>query len=208
MAVWQKENDLDKAIKLILFLISPFLAFVYSLRRMKTKSSYVVFFLFAVFFGMAFTINLNSGFDSIRYVEQFEEYQHVTHLEFMNDFAGFLNFDEGKKDFYFDTVAFYTSRFTDNYHFLFMFFSIVFAFFMLKSFRFLTAEKKFNLSLASFILAYWFVNNDIFNINGVRFWTAAWIGIYAIFQIFQRNDKRYWLLVLVTPFFHGSLASR
>ena len=46
--------------------------------------------------------------------------------------------------------------------------------------------------------------NQIFNINGMRFWTAAWIAVYAIFQIFKNNNKKYFLLALTTPFFHGA----
>lgn len=49
MPTWQKENNHDIILKLVLFLISPFFAFVYSLRTMRTRSSYVVYFLFAIF---------------------------------------------------------------------------------------------------------------------------------------------------------------
>src|SRR5690625_2842533 len=35
-------------------------------------------------------------------------------------------------------------------------------------------------------------------------WTAAWIGVYALFQIFRNGRKGYFLLIFLTPFFHGS----
>ena len=207
MSVWQKENRYDKAAKIVLFLISPFFSFLYSLRTMNTRSSYVVFFLFAVFFGMAFSVSntrTEGSIDGISYRAYFEEYKYISANYYFEGLNEFLTFDEGKKDYYFDTVAFYVSRITDNYHVMFMVFAIIFAFFSLKTFKLFITDNKFDISFASFILAYLFMANQIFNINGMRFWTAAWVGVYALFQIFGKKNKRYFLLLLLTPFFHGS----
>jgi hypothetical protein len=207
MSVWQKENRYDKAVKVVLFLISPFFSFLYSLRTMNTRSSYVVFFLFAVFFGMSFSvgnIRTEGSIDGISYRAHFEEYKLKSSNYYYEGLNEFLTFDEGEKDYYFDTVAFYVSRITDNYHVMFMVFAIFFAFFSLKTFKLFITDNKFDISFASFILAYLFMANQIFNINGMRFWTAAWVGVYALFQIFGKKNKRYFLLLLVTPFFHGS----
>jgi len=208
MAAWLKEDNQDILAKTILFLISPFFAFLYSLRRIKTKSSYVIFFLFAVFFGMAFTVSIGKSIeypiDGAAYREMFELMKYTSFDQYFNGFKNFFKFHEDYKDYYFDTVAFYISRITNNYHVLFMIFAMIFAYFSLKSFKFLTSEDNFRTSLICFILAYLFMYNQIFNINGVRFNTANWIGIYAIFQIFRNKDKQYWLLVFMTPFFHGS----
>lgn len=205
---WPKENNTDKALKIILFLISPFIAFLYSLRTIKTKSSYTVFFLFCVFFGLSFSVPLGKSeenrADGASYREKFELYKYVSDSEFYKRFNEYFTFEEGAKDYYFDTVAFYVSRVTDNYHIMFMVFAIVFAYFGLKSLRFLTSEPKFDASLSCLILVYLFMINQIFNINGVRFWTAAWIGVYCIFQIFRNGNKKYFLLALCTPFFHGA----
>jgi hypothetical protein len=38
----------------------------------------------------------------------------------------------------------------------------------------------------------------------VRFWTASWIAVYAMFQIFIQNEKKYLLLAILTPLVHGS----
>lgn len=208
MAVWLKENNRDKSLKIILFLLSPFFSFLYALRRMNTKSSYIVFFLFAVFFGMSFTVSNVRGIDGttdgISYRNAFESYKNVSTSQYYDGLKRFFTFDEGNKDYYYDTVAFYVSRITDNYHVMFMFFAAIFAFFQLKTFRFLTTEDNFNNSLVCVLLAFLFTYNQIFNINGMRFWTAAWIGVYSIFQIFLNDNKKYFLLALCTPFFHGS----
>jgi len=208
MSTWPKEHNLDKAVKFILFLISPTIAFLYSLRTIKTKSSYVVFFLAALFFGMAFTVESGKtddvGIDGASYREKFDRYIHYGEYLYYERLNEYLSFDKGDKDFYFDTVAFFTSKVTHNYHVMFLIFAMVFAYFALKSFRFLTTETKFVTSYACFLLAFLFMNNQIFNINGLRFWTAAWIGVYSIFQIFRKDNRKYFLLALCTPFIHGA----
>lgn len=208
MAVWQKENNEDRVIKVILFLVSPILALLFSLRTLKTKSSFIIIFLFSVLFGLAFTVgkgkDSNDSIDGSSYREKFEHYKFVSDSKFYKGLIEYFTFEKGKQDYYFDTVAFYISRFTSNYHIMFMVFAIVFAFFALKSLKFFTAEKNYSTSLACFILLYLFMINQIFNINGVRFWTAAWVGVYGIFQIFRNGKYQYFLLLLCAPFFHGA----
>lgn len=205
--MWNREYKRDVQAKILLFLFSPFWAFVYSLRRINTKSSYYVFFLFSLFFGLSFSVpnvRPEGGIDGISYRQSFEQYKNITFDEYYDGLIGFLQFDTGKKDYYFDTVAFFISRITDNYHVMFMAFAIVFAFFSLKSYRFLTKELNFDNSWICLILSYLFMYNTIFNINGMRFWTAAWIAVYCIFKIIYEKKYFYFLLALTTPFFHGT----
>ena len=190
MTYWPSESKQAKGTKLLLFLISPVLGFLHSLRSMNTKSSYWVFFFFAVCFGMAFSIDAyesasiySSGIDAGRYRLEFEKSSNMTSQEFFRDLNSFMQFDDGDKDLYYITMVYLVSRFTHNYHFLFMAFAIVFAFFQLKSLRLLTQHEQFENSLFFLILAFFFTWNQIFNINAMRFYTAAWIGVYAIFQI-------------------------
>ena len=209
MSSWPRENNNERMAKLALFIISPFIAFLYSLKNMKSKSSYIVFFLSSILFGLSFTVpsgkTAENMSDGASYRLNFELYRNINYSEFIEGFKEYITFKDGSvKDYYFDTIAFITSRFTDNYHVLFMFFAIIFAFFSLKSFKFLTQEYNFSFSLASFILAYLFMINQIFNINGMRFWTAAWVGVYAVFQIFKNGNHRYYWLAVTTPFIHAS----
>src|SRR5690554_5318278 len=106
MIVCQKEEKTDKALKIILFLMSPFVAALYALRNIKTKSSFVVFFLFTVFFGMSFTVNLgkteDSRFDGASYREKFERYiYYYNESDFFTSLDNFLFLNEGAKDYYF-----------------------------------------------------------------------------------------------------------
>jgi hypothetical protein len=208
MQHWNKEIKTDKAAKAILFILNPILGVLYSFKRINTKSSYLVFFLFAIVFGLSFTVQsgktVANQFDGASYREKFERYIAYGEVLYFTRLKEYLEFEDGDKDFYFDTFAFFISKLTHNYHALFFVLAIVFAYFALKSFRFLTAEPNFTSSLSCFILAYLFMINQIFNINGVRFWTAAWIGIYCVFQVFKNGNKRYLWLSILTPFVHGA----
>ncbi len=208
MAVWIKEKKYDREIKGILFLISPFVGFIASLKDIKTRSSYVIFFLFFVLFGLSFTVQSGKQgdmtIDAAYYREQFELFQYVSKSEFREGLITYFTFKTGIKDYYFNTVAFYISRITSNYHVMFLVFAIVFSYFCLKTFKMFITEDNFDSSLSCYILTYIFMINQIFNINGVRFWTAAWIAVYTVFQIFKNGKRKYFLLVLLTPFVHVS----
>lgn len=209
MATWQRENQTDKAIKVILFLISPFFSFLYSLKRMNTRSSYVVFFLFAVFFGMAFSVpdNRFGDFkgDGVVYRLKFEDAVDYDTYQIKDIYKDYSEFDDGAKDIYVTTVSFIVSRFTDNYHWVFTFYAFVFALFMLKSLKILITEDGFSKSLYNYLLVLIFImSNFIFNINGVRFWTAAWIGVYCMFQIYLNKNRKYFFLAAITPLVHVS----
>lgn len=204
MTSWCREDNIDRALKFFLFFISPFIGALYALRRINTRSSYIIFFLFALFFGMAYTIEVDHSFDGAAYRKWFESYFFISSNTFKTEFTKFLSFDKGKKDFYFDTLAFFISRFTRNYHWFFFVSAIPFAFFSLKSLKFLTGTKKLDLSYESWILISLFMINQIFNINGLRFWTAAWIAVYLSFQIFKNSKNIYLVILFILPFIHAS----
>lgn len=197
--------------KLLLFLISPFLSFLYSLRHMNTRSSFMVFYGIAICFGMAFSVKssesisgMSDSIDAIRYKLDFEEKANMTSKEFYENLNNYLNFDDGDKDFYYTAMVYLVSRFTNNYHWLFMAFAFVFVFFQLKTLKFLVEEENWNNGVLCIILAVFFTWNQIFNINAMRFYTAAWVTVYVVFQIFIKDKKNYLLLLVLTPLFHHS----
>lgn len=205
---WAKEKRNDLHLKIILFIISPFLSMLYSIRRLNTKSSFVVLYLFCLFFGMAFTTTSGrTDFvtsDSASYRLKFENWLYYTFDNYLQGLLGFLEFDSGRKDYFFETVAFFITRITENYHFFFLAIAAIYAFFMLKSLRYLVTLKEFKVTFVGLLLVYFFLDKNIFGINGVRFWTAYWIAVYCVFKIYVDDNKKYFLLVAITPFFHGA----
>lgn len=203
---FENSNNLRSVVtlqKTILFLICPFGAFLYCLKNIKSKSSFLIFFLFSLLFGWCFTLDLNSEFDGSSYIKKFLEFK--SNSDFYYELTQYLQFDSGKKDFYFETISYLVNQITTNYHFLFLVFSFIFSYFLLRSLSFITNNRKYDNGLLSFLLVLLFVSsNSIMNINGMRFWTASWIAVYSFFQIFVNGNKRYFLLLLSTSFFHGS----
>lgn len=136
---------------------------------------------------------MEQGIDSSRYITAFHQYV-------ANPAADTIREDES--DYYFDGIALGLSKVTDNYHWMFLIFAGVFAFFQLKSLKYLTQEKEFRNSLGCLLLCFLFTYNGIFNINGMRFWTAAWIAVFCMFKIYRDQNYKYLLLVALTPLVH------
>ena len=202
----EKQNTI---IKYGLFLINPFFGLLATLRDLKSKSSYTIFYLFCLLVGMCFTVPSGTTAeytgDGARYRQKFERIAFSSNKTFDEVYKEYKKFDEGDKDLYSTSVFYLVSGFTTNYHWVFFFFAFVFGYFMLKSFKFLTDNKEFTDSLYCFALAFIFIiSNSIANINGVRFWTAAWIAVYCIFQIIVNKNKKYFILAILTPYVHVS----
>ncbi len=160
MATWIKEKKYDREIKWILFLISPFIGFIASLKDIKTRSSFSILFLFFFLFGLSFSVgnirdeqNTN---DAVSYRAEFEAYKNISFDEYIQHFRLFLTFKWPRGDYYFDTVAFIVSRISSNYHIMFAIFAIVFAFFSLKCSKLFIEEDSFDTSISSYILLYIF----------------------------------------------------
>jgi hypothetical protein len=87
---------------------------------------------------------------------------------------------------------------------MFMIFAAIFAYFALKSLKIFTSEYTSDKSYIYFVLLFLFMFNSIFNINGARFWTASWVGVYGLLTLFVKDNKKGWLFIIITPLFHGS----
>lgn len=197
-------RDKDAGTKYVLFILSPLISLIYSIKNSNSKSSYIVFFLFALFFGFAFEIENATTIDGYRYVELFQAFASSAY-DIKKNFVEWLSFGADDKDFYLQTICYIVSAFTSNYHFLFLALAAVFSFFQLKSLKFLTNSPSFKNDFYSISLIIVFIGaNQIFNINGARFWTAVWVAIYCLFELLYNNNRKYLLLLLVLPFFHAA----
>lgn len=206
-SMWEPEYKNDLTIKIVAFLLSPVLGMLYSLYRLNTKSSFLILFLSFTTFGFSLVVPETEtddyNFDSVRYRAWFEEAVDDDLADFSDKFFSFLNFT-GEHDFYSSTLYFVVSRFSDNYQMMFMFAAMVLAFFMLKSLRFLVREDNYHFSISCLCILFLFMMAQIEKVVMFRFYTAYWIAIYAIFNIFINGNKKYLFLLLITPFFHAS----
>lgn len=202
-----QENRQDIIIKFLLFLLSPLFGFIYSLKRINTKSSFVIFFLFSLCFGVCITPDKNTSdyIDGQSYKEHFLLDTKISSTTYKENWKQYISFETSDKDFYFNTISFLVSRLTDNYHVFFFCIAFVFSFFSLKTFKYLTNEKEFDNSYMTILFCYLFMYIGIFNINGLRFWTGYWVAMYALFKIFRDCNYKYILLIFLAAFCHGTL---
>lgn len=194
---------------LILFLISPILGLVEAFRDLKSKQSRLVLFGFCLCFGICFSVGIErfeGSSDGISMRQEFEEAKNLTTDQYISYLSEYFEFDRGAQDIYIVSVAFFVGKFTENYHFFFLFLAFVFAFFQIKCLKYFVKEGNYTNSLICIILVCLFLWNNIYNINGARFWTAAWIGLFCVFKSFHDNKPIYILISACTMLVHASFA--
>ena len=200
-----RTNDNEKGIKFILSIIYPLGAFLYSWKNLKARSTYWVFFLFFIVYGLCFTAAFEAA-DSYRYVEDLRAFSMNARGNFQSVTQEFFSKYSEIKDIFVYVLYYLTDIISGgNYRVFFALVAIVFGFFFLRSFKFITDDEAFKNTPFFILLALIFtLSNPIFNINGVRFWTAAWIAVYATFQVLINKKRLYILLLAVLPLVHGS----
>lgn len=207
MELLKKNQITNSKINILLFFIHPFAAFLLALSNLKSKSTFIIFMLFNILFGYTFIAEEKTA-DSYSYVQEFNATSKNTTNDYINDFQDYLTFNSNIKDIYVLTCNYLVSRFTQNYHILLALYAIVFSYYFLKSFHFLVDRKEFDKSYIAYSLAFLFIySNSIYNINGVRFWTAAWLAVYIIFEVVINKNYKFILLSFLTPLIHISYLS-
>lgn len=204
--IFIKEDAGDNIIKWGLFLFSPFFSLVYSIRRINTFSSFLVFFFFALLFGFAFTVDdfrSATMIDAVSYRIAFETQRVDNWGQFLDSWRSYIVFlDPTQKDFYTVSLNYFVHSFSDNYHYMFMVAAIIFSFFQLNSLKYLVGGEKVRIDYLFLCLLLLFTWNQIFNINGMRFWTCAWVFVFFCFEYFYNNRKMALLLLVLLPIIH------
>lgn len=192
---------------ILYFLVSPILGLIDALQNLRSKQARTVIFLFCLCFGFCFSVGterVEGSADGISMRMEFERYKNISTAQFGNYLSEYFEFDTGAQDIYIVTMSYLVGRVTDNYHFFFMALALVFAFFQLKCLRYFVKSTNFTNSLICTILVCFFLWNNIYNINGARFWTASWIGLFCVFKIFYDKKPLYLLLAVCTPMIHAA----
>lgn len=192
------------ATKIVLFIINPAISAVISLKDLRDGISHRFLYLWFIIFGIGFCA-LNESADSYRYVESFAKESNYTTSQYLLEVRDYFTFQSDIKDIYTLSVNFFVGRFSDNYHWTYLIYAIVFGFFYIKSLKIFLRHNKVGNNLVFYMLLFIFCfSNPIFNINGVRFWTAAWIGVYVSLKLFVDRDYRQLPLLLLLPLVHGT----
>ena len=193
--------------KLILFIISPFVSFLYSLKNANSKSSYIIYFIFGVIFCWHMEPNPSAHYDDLTGIkERFLTTRVSTHYlqEQINEFFSFSG--DGEKEIYEIFLNWLTRQFSDNPHLSFTLASIPFLIFFLKCLKRVTNDPKFNNSITSLIiLALFVLPRDIITVQNPRYCTGMWLVVLAIFiyHLDKRKKILACLMVFSAVFFHS-----
>lgn len=197
-------------VKLASFLISPFISLMIFMSDIKSKSTIAIIVAFYILFGLSFN-PVNERADSYRYAKVFKSFSSNpdrNYAKVLNVYFGDSSLNQGKyKDIYIYSMFYLSSKIGgQNIHVLFFLFALVFTYFAIKSFMYIVRSKQFQNTWPMYILAFLFLySNSIFNINGVRFWTASWMAVYFTLRILIDKKYIYLLGIAILPLIHVSM---
>ena len=179
--------------ELLLILLWPFGALVRTLRYFRMPQAKTIFWLFCIYFGFVFVYADpfgTGGADSARYAENLIKL-HENPFSWNALLAGFYNGDDQTVDIYQQLATWLVSILTGDPLILFMLFAGVFGFFYAQNLWmiFNKINKSLGFILVVFMFAYALVN-PIWNINGVRMWTAAQLFLFGNLRYFLLRDKK------------------
>ena len=190
-----------RASKAILFILNPFISAIFSLKDIRDGVSHRFLYLWFLIFGIGFCA-ISEVADSFRYVEKFMIEHNYTWSQYMMEINEYFTFESNIKDIYTLTVNFFVGRFTNNYHWTYFIYAAVFGFFYIKSLKIFLRHNNVSNNIVFYALLFMFCYSN--PINGVRFWTAAWIGVYVALSVFVEKDYKKLPLLILLPLVHGS----
>lgn len=192
----------------LLFLIWPFGALISALAQYRKPMAKTVVWLFCVYFGFSMVIpeNIEGAGDAARYAYQLEV-MHDEGSSFNYLISMIYNPDSGFVDIYQPLATWLIAFFTNDPRWLFALFGAIFGFFYVMNLWFIfdkiDTRLRSSIFMILFLLTFALIN-PIWNINGVRMWTAAQVFVYGVFCYFINKDKKGIIWIASTFLFHFS----
>ena len=191
---------------IILFFVWPLLSFVLALKNFGDKNNRKIIIAFFSFFG--FTMNFaRESMDGFSHAENFRKTARMSYDSFSDILKSFVlqQSTSGQLDIYTTLVNFFVSRFTDSFHYVFLFHAFIFSYFSVKTFGIIYDEFEGKISKNAtvfFVLIFFLLPISI--VHGIRFPIASWIYIYGAYQLLRTGSKKYLLFCLLACLAHFS----
>ncbi|WP_165153811.1 EpsG family protein [Parabacteroides sp. ZJ-118] len=199
-------NDLP--LKLALFVVWPFGAFLHSLfKNPASRSSYCIYWGVGLLFCWSMYYSPSNTFyiDLILTVEHFYE-THLTFEQLLEEIKKTLTMSVGAHpDFYRLIIYWLTGNISTNFHLMYVIAGIPTLYCMLNSLKYIIEDKNFKATVYGYILMLLFVlPRSIFHVQNFRYFTAFWICVYCSLCYFRTRSKKYLFGFGVLPFIHYS----
>lgn len=177
---------------LLLFLLWPFGALIKSLQHFRSPVTKLIFWLFCVYFGFVFAFPGGGGAtaDSARYAQKLT-FMHNHPSSFSELISSIYNPEKEIVDVYDPLATWLVAFFTGDPRILFALVAAVFGYFYMQN-LWMIFDKiniKVGFVLFLFMLAFAFAN-PIWNINGVRWYTAAQVFVFGALRYFLYGEKK------------------
>ena len=195
----------NTAYNVLLFLIWPFVSLLVAISNFSDKRFRVFILWFFVLFGVSGVVSEKTH-DAYAHSKTFAEVATKPFSELGDIVTSlFTGGETSVTDLYATLVNFFISRLTDNPAYMFGFHALVFGMFYLKSISLLFDEfiGIKNRNALIFLILFVFII-PIDKIQYVRFWTAAWIFIYAMLRLIKQRQLKYYILLLSSCLVHAS----
>ncbi|MCU4173864.1 EpsG family protein [Carboxylicivirga sp. N1Y90] len=195
----------DNKYFLILFIVWPFLAFVFAILNYSRPIAKKIVYLFMVYIGLTFVVNIFA--DGAEYARRLVKFSYLPFSDFYQMIGGMYSSDT-TVDIVQPLITFIVSRFTSHYSALFAVFAAVFSIAHVKSINLLYNRFKENMGWHTYLFMAFFVFIlPVTAINGFRMWTAIWIFFYGAYYVILYKDARYLLITLSACLVHFSMIS-
>jgi len=197
-----KDDRYNKRNTIVIAMIWPIMGLIMALKHYNKFNTKNIILVFCVLYGFTFVIN--EKMDGDRYAERLKnDYgKPFSDSAFNEHITGLY---ETSLDFVQPLINFVISRVTDSHHVLFAVYALVFGYFWLKSIDFVNKRFQMDRNELTILYTIFFISLiPIFNINGFRMWTAAWIFIYGALHVVVNKDWRYLLISLAACTVHFS----
>lgn len=185
------------------YLVFPFFSFLMVLKNYRAPWFKNALWLFVIFYG--FSMSFVETIDAYVYKSTFEDSANIFR-GFDSILDVFNTSKTGRIDFANSIINYSLSFFTDNYHYLFAIYGLIFGFFYSRNIDFILKQVNIQnqhlvlglILFLSFFIGFW-------NINGFRFWTACHIFVYGIINyIYFKRKFKGLLFILISITFHLS----
>lgn len=188
----------SKPATLFLFIIQPFLGFLFAIRDLRRTQNCVIFVLMAALWGWSMSFDYTPT-DNYRIAASFC-HQPVYSFQQILDAR-----DAGKSvDMYLSIINLIVHKFSSNAKAFFGLLGLIYGCFCIASIRFILVHRvNKNSPYLQLFVFLMFATASLANMAMPRFWTAAWIMTFATLNLM--NGKYAWTpLLLLLPYIHFS----
>jgi len=176
-----------------------------SIKYFRLPQAQNLFWLFCIFLGLihVYFPDIEIDTDGFRYAQRLIELNQQP-ISLGHYFSLFYT-EGGFVDIYQPVITYLFSNITNNPRWLFLFFSFVFGFFYSRNIWFVLNKFPSTIGLPLFLFTLYFILIcPIWNINGVRMWTAFHVFVYGALPYLFNSDKSKLIFCFISVFFHFS----